>query len=135
MAKQAQGTTGRQFQPVGGVPNFGALVEFNERAFEGVMKAEEAMIRGMATVSEAMFSFVQTRMREDLETYQTLIHSCGSPGEVYDCQRRFAKKATSQYLEMANKLTSLASGIAGSAWGPLKEGMGAVKGRMPLPAR
>ena len=135
MAKQAQGTTARQTQSAEGVPNFGALVEFNERAFEGVMKAEEAMIAGVATFSEAVFSFVQTWLREDRETYQTLIHSCGSPGEVYGCQRRFAEKATSQYLEMANKLTSLARGIAGSAWGPLKEGMGAVKGRTPLPAR
>ncbi len=135
MAKQPEGITARQTQAAEGVPNFVALVEFNERAFEGVMKAEEAMVKGMATVSEAMFSFVQTRMREDLESYQTLIHCCGSPGEVYDCQRRFAEKATSQYLEMANKLTSLASGIAGSAWSPPKEGIGAIKGRTPPPAR
>ncbi len=126
MTKEARGTTSRQAEAAAAMPNFGALVEFNERAFEGVMKANEAMIKGMATVSRETFSFVQTRLREDLETYQVLIHRCSSPGEVYDCQRRFAEKATSQYLEMANKLTSLATGIASSAWRPLRQGTGVV---------
>ena len=132
MIKEARATTSRHTQAAGAVPNFGALAEFNERAFEGAMKAGEAMIKSMAALSEEMFSFVQTRLREDLKAYQTLIRRCGSPGEVYDCQRQFAEQATSQYLDMAKKLTALTSEIAGSAWGPLKEGMGVVTGKTKL---
>lgn len=135
MTREARDTTNRQTQAAVAMPNFGALAEFNERAFEGTMKAQEAMIKGMATLSEEMFSFVQARLQEDIETYQALIHRCGSPGEVYDCQRRFAEKATSQYLDMATKLTSLASRIAGSAWGPLGEGMGVVTGKTKVRPR
>ena len=132
MIKEAQGTTGRQAHAAAVVPNFGALVEFNERAFEGLMQAGAAMIKGMAALSEEMFSFAQTRLHEDMDTYQALMHRCSSPGEVYDCQRRFAETATSQYLGIANRLTSLASRIAGPAWPPLQEGMGVVTGRTKL---
>ena len=132
MITETRATTSRHTKAAGAVPNFGALAEFNERAFEGAMKAGEAMIKGMAALSEEMFSFVQTRLREDLKAYQTLIHRCGSPGEVYGCQRQFAEQATTQYLDMANKLTSLASRIARSAWPPLQVGTAADTGKTRL---
>ena len=129
MAKEARGSTNRQTYGPAAMPNIGALIQFNERAMEGAMTAGEAMIKGMADLSEAMFSFAQTRLQEDLKTCQALMHRCGSPGEIYDCQRQFAEQASSQYLDMANKLMSLAGRIAGSPWTPPRTGTAAGAGK------
>ena len=139
MTKKAQETTTRQTEAAASMPNFGVLVEFNERAFAATMKANETAIKSMAVLSEEMFSFIQTRLREDADTYEALLHRCRSPGEVYDCQHRFAEHATSQYLDMASKLASLGSRIAGSAWIPFETGMGGatgeIKSQSPRPTR
>lgn len=135
MTKEARSTTNRQTNGPAAMPNLGAMIQFNERAIEGAMTAGEAMIKGMAALSEAMFSFARTRLQEDLTTYQTLMHRCGSPGEVYDCQRQFAEQATSQYLDMANKLMSLAGRFAGSAWTPIHAGMTGGTGKVRQQSR
>lgn len=81
-----------------------SLLAVNERAFR-------AWARGVSTIAEEMNRFAQARLREDAETWQVLA-TARNPMDALECQRRFAEKAATQYMEEAGKLSQLAVSIA-----------------------
>jgi len=81
-----------------------SLLAVNERAFR-------AWARGVSTIAEEMNRFAQARLREDAETWQVTA-TARNPMDALECQRRFAEKAATQYMEEAGKLSQLAVSIA-----------------------
>ena len=88
----------------GGAPNYGFLFEANQRAFA-------RWFQGMSALSQEITQFTQSRLQEDMAAWSTLA-SCKSPEDAFECQRRFAEKATSQYSEEITKLSRLMAGLA-----------------------
>lgn len=88
---------------------FGGYAQFLENgrvAFDQWAKASEAMTKGFFDLSCEMARFSLERFKEDLAVCETL-RGCRSQSEALDCQRRFAERATTQYLEYAGKLSGL----------------------------
>jgi hypothetical protein len=79
----------------GWAPNYGFLVESNQRAFA-------RWFQGMNALSQEIAQFTQSRLQEDMAAWSTLA-SCKSPADALECQQRFAEKATAGYVaEVAN---------------------------------
>ncbi len=105
MTHEAKNAQPRKAAPAnGGMANYGFLFEANQRAFA-------RWFQGMSTLSQEITQFTQSRLQEDMATWTTLA-SCKSPEDAFECQRRFAEKATSQYSEEITKLSRLMAGLA-----------------------
>jgi len=84
--------------------NLASLLAVNERAFR-------SWARGVSAFTEEMARFTEARLREDNAAWQVLA-ACRSPLDAFECQRRYAEKATEQYLAEAGKLSELAMTLA-----------------------
>lgn len=84
--------------------NYGFLFEANQRAFA-------RWFQGMNALSREITQFTQNRLQEDMAAWSTLA-SCKSPEDAFECQRRFAEKATSQYSDEITKLSQLMASLA-----------------------
>ena len=84
--------------------NYGFLVEANQRAFT-------RWFQGLSELSQEITQFTQNRLREDMAAWSTLA-GCKSPEDAFECQRRFAEKATSQYSDEITKLSRLMASLA-----------------------
>ena len=102
-AKQPQ-QADRPTPPNGWAPNFGSLLEANQRAFAH-------WFQGMSALSQEIVLFTQGRLQEDLAAWSTLA-SCNSPGDAFECQRRFAQKATTGYVAEVAKLSQMMMSLA-----------------------
>jgi hypothetical protein len=67
--------------------------------------------RGVGILSGEMTRFIQDRLSEDMTAWSVLA-SCRTPEEAFECQRRFAEKATAQYAEEITKLSQLMLDLA-----------------------
>jgi len=101
-AKAVHGTP----DPAAWVAGYAQFVENGQVALDRWTKASEAMAKGALDLSCEMTRFSLDRLKEDLAVCETL-RGCQSPGEAFDCNRRFAERATTQYLEYAGKLSDL----------------------------
>jgi hypothetical protein len=91
--------------PTGGwAPNYGFLLESNQRAFA-------RWFHGMNALSQEIAQFTQSRLQEDLAAWSTLA-SCDSPAAALECQRRFAEKATAGYVAEVTKLSQMMMSLA-----------------------
>ena len=82
------------------------FLENGQVAFDQWAKTSEAMAKGALDLSCEMARFSLDRLKEDLAVCETL-RGCQNPSEAFDCNRRFAERATTQYLEYAGKLSDL----------------------------
>jgi hypothetical protein len=102
---------GRQAQPAnrttpasGWAPNYSFLLEANQRAFAH-------WFLGMNALSQEIAQFTQGRLQEDIAAWSTLA-SCNSPEDAFECQRRFAQKATAGYVAEVAKLSQMMMSLA-----------------------
>lgn len=93
-----------------------SLLAVNERAFR-------SWARGVSAFAEEMTRFTEERLREDGAAWQVLA-TCRSPIDALECQRRFAAKATEQYLAEAGKLSEIAMTLASESLAALQSGAG-----------
>ena len=91
------------------------LAQAQRLAVGNWMKANEAMLSGALALSKEMSEFAQARLREDLGIYERLA-KCQNPSQAAECQREFAKTATAQYLDHANKLAGFMTKLAAAAF-------------------
>jgi len=98
-------------QPVKGTPstgglspNYGFLIESNQRAFA-------RWFQGINALSQEIAQFTQGRLQEDIAAWSTLA-SCDSPTAALECQRRFAEKATAGYVAEITKLSQMMMSLA-----------------------
>ncbi len=85
-------------------PNYALLLEANQRAFG-------RWLNGMNALSQEMAQFTQSRLQEDIAAWSTLA-SCNSPEAAFECQRRFAEKATAGYVAEVTKLSQMMMSLA-----------------------
>jgi phasin family protein len=88
----------------GWAPNYGFLVESNQRAFA-------RWFQGMNALSQEIAQFTQSRLREDMAAWSTLA-SCNSPADALECQQRFAEKAIAGYVAEVTKLSQMMMSLA-----------------------
>ena len=86
------------------------LIEAN-RPLDDWMRYNEALWNHALTFSREVAEFAQERLREDIEICGKLAR-CQGPGEATECQREFARTATAQYLDCANRLAALMTNVA-----------------------
>jgi hypothetical protein len=101
--KQAQ-PADRTAPNSGGMPNYGSLLEVNQRAFT-------RWFHGMNALSQEIAQFTQNRLQEDMAAWSTLA-SCNSPEVAFECQRRFAQQATAGYVAEVAKLSQMMMSLA-----------------------
>jgi len=102
-ARQAQ-PANRTTPTNGWAPNYGFLLEANQRAFAH-------WFHGMNALSQEIAQFTQNRLQEDMAAWSTLA-SCNSPEDAFECQRRFAQKATAGYAAEVTKLSQMMMSLA-----------------------
>ena len=85
-------------------PNYGFLLESNQRAFA-------RWFQGVNALSQEIAQFTQSRLQEDIAAWSTLA-SCNSPEAAFECQRRFAEKATAGYVAEVTKLSQMMMSLA-----------------------
>jgi hypothetical protein len=106
MTKHAKHTppAKRTIPTSGRAPNYGFLVESNQRAFAH-------WFQGMNALSQEIAQFTQSRLQEDMAAWSTLA-SCYSPEAAFECQRHFAEKATAGYVAEVTKLSQMMMSLA-----------------------
>jgi hypothetical protein len=97
-----------------------ALVGKNGENVSAVMSAGEAVLAGMAEVSQEMMTFAGDRLRQDMEVAEDFARST-SPEELFEKQCSFAQRAAEQYAEETSKLIAMFARIQQSCWAPVQE--------------
>ena len=90
------------FPAAGWNPSF--LIDANQQALK-------CWARAISTLTEELGQFAQARLQEDLGIWSKLT-TCKDVSQVFECQRQFVQKATSDYIDEANKLSRLTMNIA-----------------------
>lgn len=101
-------------------PDVQALLQSNGANLAAFMQAAQTWFQGCVSVSQELAGFAGRRLREDMESSQALMN-CRDPQEALRAQLDFARSATQQYLEEANKLMGLTQEIAQECWAPIEE--------------
>ena len=83
---------------------YGFLFDTNQQMFTG-------WFRGVGTLSGELARFLQDRLSDDMAAWLALT-SCSTPEEAFECQRRFAERATAKYSEEITKLSQLMLDLA-----------------------
>lgn len=100
--------------------NYQALMDSNGEALATVIKSSEAMLHGMASLSNEVMSFANARLQQNLQTTETLTH-CKDFEQAFRVQCDHAQTATQQYLAEATKIVELATGMARDSMTPFEE--------------
>lgn len=95
------------------------LMALGSANVEAVVKASEAMIKGIAKLNEELMSFTSARFKEQVEGSRA-IAQCGNWSEAIEKQMSLARAATEQYLAEAGKLANLASEVTMASWAPFQ---------------
>jgi len=101
-AKHTQPAT-ETIPTIGWAPNYSFMLEANQRAFA-------LWFDGMNALSQEIARFTQSRLQEDIAAWSTLA-SCNRPEDAFECQRRFAEKATAGYAAEVTKLSQVMMGL------------------------
>jgi hypothetical protein len=97
-----------------------ALVDTNGANIAAFVKASEALWSGMSSMSQEMMQFASTRLRENMDLSGSVLQ-CGDPREAFRLECDYARNATKQYLDEANKLLAIAADTSHRSWAPIEE--------------
>jgi hypothetical protein len=95
------------------------LMALSSANVEALMKASEAMLKGLTRLNEELVSFTNAQLKGQVESSRE-IAQCGSWSEAFEKQMSMARSATEQYLSEAGKLAGLASEMTMASWAPLQ---------------
>jgi phasin family protein len=98
---------------------YDALVGRNGENVSAVMSAGEAMLSGLAEVSQEMMTFAGDRLRQDMECAEDFAKA-KTPEELFEKQCSFAQRAARQYAEETSKLIAMMARIQQSCWAPME---------------
>jgi hypothetical protein len=101
-------------------PDLSAFVDSNGANVAAFVKASEALWTGMAAIGQEMMQFASARMRENLDLSGSVMQ-CGDPREAFRLECDYARNATRQYLDEANKLLTIAADTSQRSWAPIEE--------------
>jgi hypothetical protein len=122
----------RQMAGDGATPkvDYERLMALGSANVEAVVKASEAIIKGIAKLNEELMSFTSARFKEQVEGSRA-IAQCSNWSEAFEKQMNLARSATEQYLAEAGKLANLTTEVTMASWAPfqsyLQHGMTELK--------
>lgn len=79
-----------------------------------------ATVKDSFELAHEMLTFSQARLQANIDAWRALA-TCRNPVDFLECQKEFAEKATAQYLDETNKLTTRVIGMMSTAAAPLRE--------------
>lgn len=97
-----------------------AVMESNGKLFDALMKANEAVLRGLTTLNQEVMAFGSTRLRENVERTSCL-SACASAEEAFQVNSEFLQSATREYLDEAGKLLQLTEEMNRECWAPIED--------------
>jgi hypothetical protein len=106
-----------------GSPDPEDLIEENRRSLEAFVRANAAVLDGMAALSAEMLSFGNKRLSANIERSQSLA-GCQDIEEAFRVQTEFFESAVRQYLDQANNVLTIMATISRSLWAPLESDTG-----------
>ena len=84
---------------------FALLENGSQKALDAWLQSNEAFVKGTLDIAQQILSFGQARLDDDLSTLRNLM-ACHDLNELAECQKQFAEKAATQYMDQASKLTN-----------------------------
>ena len=102
------------------MPSYDAFLGNNGDNVTAMMNASEAMLAGMAEVSQEVMTFAGARMRHNIESSEDLIHT-KDPEEIFEKQCTIARYAAEQYVEETSKLMAMMARISRDCWAPMEK--------------
>ncbi len=97
-----------------------AHTDENTQNLEVFVRANEAIMNGMAALNSDMHAFGNKRLRESVERSESLM-SCNDAEEAVRIQWDFFQTATQQYLDQTNNMLGIMAKITGDFWTPVEE--------------
>jgi hypothetical protein len=97
------------------------LIEENRRSLEAFVRANAAVLDGMAALSAEMLSFGNKRLSANIERSQSLA-GCRDIEQAFQVHTEFFESAVRQYLDQANHVMTIMTTISRSIWAPLEAG-------------
>ena len=101
-------------------PDFSSWTGDGIQALGSWTQSSAATMKDSFELAHEMLTFSQVRLQANIDTWQALV-TCRNPSDFLECQKAFAEKATAQYLDETNKLTTGVMGIISTAAAPLRE--------------
>jgi hypothetical protein len=101
----------------------------NTEALEAMIKANAAMLQGMAEMQREIMEFSSTRLRLDVETQEALAH-CSDLREAFQVQADFTQKAMCDYVEQVAKMMNLSAKVSCDCRDPFEHATRAAFGTM-----
>jgi len=92
--------------------NAGFLTDVNERAVA-------YWARSLSALTQEMTQFVEARLQEDTGAWFGLA-SCRNLTDIVECQRRYAEKATADYLDEYRKLSQIVLNLTNESFTPAR---------------
>jgi hypothetical protein len=102
------------------IAEFNLMENGGQRALAVWLRSNEVFLQGTLDLAQELLSFGQARLDDDLNTLKTLM-ICHDFGEMAECQKQFAEKAATQYMDEASKLTSKLTDMITSATAPVRD--------------
>ena len=96
------------------------LVDTNGASIAALVRSGEALWTGMTAMGQEMAQFASTRLRENMDLSGSVMQ-CGDPREAFRLECDYARNATRQYLDEANKLLGIAAETSQRSWAPIEE--------------
>ena len=95
------------------------LIEENRQSMETFVRANAAVMEGMAALSAEMLAFGNKRLSANIERSQTLA-GCHDMEQAFKVQTAFFESAVQQYLDQANQMMEIMTTINRSFWPSLE---------------
>lgn len=95
------------------------LIEENRQSMETFVRANAAVLEGMAALSAEMLAFGNKRLSANIERSQTLA-GCHDMEQAFKVQTDFFESAVQQYLDQANQMMEIMTTINRSFWPSLE---------------
>ena len=84
------------------------------QALEGWVQSSSDAMKSAAELGQELMAFSQSRLQAHSELWKSFA-ACRAPSDLVECQRQFAEKAATQYLNEASSVTSRLLAIMGGA--------------------
>ncbi len=94
-------------------------MEENRRSLEAFIRANAAVLDGMAALSAELLAFSNKRLSANIERSQSLA-SCQDIRQAFEVHTEFFESAVQQYLDQANNVMAIMASISSSFWSPLE---------------
>lgn len=99
----------------------GEFTTFGSRNLEVATRAARACYNGVSKLHQEMTSFVNARIKKDIETARSLMTSNNSES-AFHAQAEFVEDAIRDYADEASKILHLTADLAHEALTPVAEG-------------